>query len=674
VTAIYHSWTANSSPSSSVTVATAAQTVTFTSVSPSSAAVGGGYTVSATGGGSGNAVVYSTATTSVCTLNGAVVSFLHAGTCTVDADQAGSTYYSAAPTSHQSTSVSKAPQVVAFTSTSPSNATVATGGASGNQVALTIDSSTTGVCTISGGAVTYQHVGTCIVDANQAGNSDYLGANQVQQAIAVGKGSQAVNFTSTPPASPQVGGTYTPTASSSAGLTVAITLDGSSTGCTIASGTVTFTAAGTCVIDANQAGNLDFLAATQVQQSFAVVKKSQAITFTSTAPSTAVYNGTYAVTATATSGLAVTFSSATTAVCTSSGATITFVGTGSCTVNADQGGDATWAAAPRNQQTFTVSKAAQSITFTAPATGIVGGSGSLSVSASSGLTVSVASTTTSVCTISGTTVTYVSAGTCTLTADQAGNANYLAALQVSRSITVTGATKFAVSAGATQTVGTAFNVTITAQDVNGATFAAYAGSHPVVISAPGSSSPSGATATLPTTANFTSGVATVSVTLVKAETGRTLTATEGSLTGTSAGITVNAGTAARLAWTSVAVDAGTLSSPCLFTCTDTALGNFHDFQAKVSVTDSFGNTVSNVGTGHTVKVSTPTSPPGDGGAFTAPTAGTSVTLTINATGSADSVTPFVFHTQNGNWNSDSFTAATLAGTVYTSATASVTKA
>ena len=51
------------------------------------------------------------------------------------------------------------------------------------------------------------------------------------------------------------GATYTPTATATSGLAVTITLDGTSTGCTLNAGVVGFTAGGTCVVDANQAGN-----------------------------------------------------------------------------------------------------------------------------------------------------------------------------------------------------------------------------------------------------------------------------------------------------------------------------------------------------------------------------------------------------------------------------------
>jgi hypothetical protein len=88
----------------------------------------------------------------------------------------------------------------------------------------------------------------------------------------VGKGDQTITFTSTAPAGATVGGpTYTVTATASSGLTVAFTIDpAASSVCSISGSTVSFTAVGTCVIDANQAGNANYNPAPQVQQSFAV--------------------------------------------------------------------------------------------------------------------------------------------------------------------------------------------------------------------------------------------------------------------------------------------------------------------------------------------------------------------------------------------------------------------
>lgn len=59
--------------------------------------------------------------------------------------------------------------------------------------------------------------------------------------------------------------------------------------------------------------------------------------------------------------------------------------------------------------------------------------------ASSGLDVTYTSLTPSICTVSGSTVTPKQAGTCTIAANQPGNAQYIAAEQVTRSILLTGA-------------------------------------------------------------------------------------------------------------------------------------------------------------------------------------------------------------------------------------------
>lgn len=80
---------------------------------------------------------------------------------------------------------------------------------------------------------------------------------------------QTVSFTSSPPSPARYGGTYHPTASASSGLSVTISIDGSSTGCTLSSGTVTFVSVGTCVLDANQAGDANYNPAS-AQQSFAI--------------------------------------------------------------------------------------------------------------------------------------------------------------------------------------------------------------------------------------------------------------------------------------------------------------------------------------------------------------------------------------------------------------------
>ncbi|GJG89104.1 hypothetical protein tb265_42850 [Gemmatimonadetes bacterium T265] len=78
--------------SATVTVAKAAQTVTFTSAPPSPAYVGATYAASAAAT-SGLTPALTSQTPAVCTLTGTTVTLLAAGPCTLAADQAGNATY-----------------------------------------------------------------------------------------------------------------------------------------------------------------------------------------------------------------------------------------------------------------------------------------------------------------------------------------------------------------------------------------------------------------------------------------------------------------------------------------------------------------------------------------------------------------------------------------------------
>ncbi|MGI8751400.1 MAG: putative Ig domain-containing protein, partial [Acidimicrobiales bacterium] len=437
-------------PSTTITVARAAQTITFTSAPPPGAVVGGpSYTVTATGGRSGNPVTFTSGSPAVCTVSGSTVTFTGAGTCVIDADQAGDTNHSPAAQAQQSVTVAKAAQTITFTSTPPTDATVggasytvtATGGASGNPVTFT--SGSPNICTVSGSTVSFLGAGTCVIDANQAGDANHTAAAQAQQSVAVGKAAQAINFTSTPPTDATVGGaSYTVTATGGPSGNPVTFTSGSPNICTVSGSTVSFLGAGTCVIDANQAGDANHTAAAQMQQIVAVAKAAQTITFTSTPPTDATVGGaSYTVTATGgPSGIPVTFASGSPSVCTVSGSTVTFTGAGTCVIDANQAGDANHTPAAQAQQSVAVAKAAQAITFTSapPAAAVVGGP-SYTVTATGGASanpVTFTSGSPAVCSVSGSTVSFTGPGTCVIDANQAGAVNYTAAAQASQTITV----------------------------------------------------------------------------------------------------------------------------------------------------------------------------------------------------------------------------------------------
>lgn len=244
-------------------------------------------------------------------------------------------------------------------------------------------------------------------------------------------------FTATPP-SGVVGGSSALSATASSGLAVTF---GSNTPavCTVAGSTVSYLLVGTCTVTADQAGDANFNPAPQVTLNIGVGLTDQAITNFVSTPVAGVVNGSSTLSATGgASGNPVLFGSNTPAVCTVAGSTVTYVTAGTCTVTADQAGDANYNAAPQVSLDITVAKADQTISAFAanPGSGFIGGSSTLSATASSGLAVTFAGSTPAVCTVAGNTITYIAAGICTVTADQAGDANYNPAPQVTLDINV----------------------------------------------------------------------------------------------------------------------------------------------------------------------------------------------------------------------------------------------
>ena len=227
---------------------------------------------------------------------------------------------------------------------------------------FTLASGSAGVCSLSGATVSLVGVGTCTINANQAGNTSYQPALQVQQSFTVvtpPPASQAISFTSSAPGAAVYGGpSYTVSATASSGLPVAFTAAPSSAGvCTVSGSTVTIVGGGTCTVNANQAGNGTYLAAPQVQQSFSVARISQTTTITSATPGPVdKHSPPYTVTATATSGLPPTFTIApsSAAICSISGASVSFTKHGDCIVRANQAGNNNYLPAPQVQQVITV--------------------------------------------------------------------------------------------------------------------------------------------------------------------------------------------------------------------------------------------------------------------------------------------------------------------------------
>jgi hypothetical protein len=146
--------------------------------------------------------------------------------------------------------------------------------ASSSNLPVTL-SVTSGPATLSGNTVTLTGTGTVVLAANQAGNENYSPASEVTTSFIVSKSSQTIAAFGT--ISEKVFGVapfaVTAPASSS---NLPVTLSVTSGPATISSNnTVTLTGNGTVLLAANQAGNENYSAASEVTTSFSVSPAQQ---------------------------------------------------------------------------------------------------------------------------------------------------------------------------------------------------------------------------------------------------------------------------------------------------------------------------------------------------------------------------------------------------------------
>jgi hypothetical protein len=405
------------------------QLITFGKIATQTA--GGSLTLTATAS-SGLAVSFSSLTTSVCAVSGNTASLIAIGQCSIQANQSGNSVYQAANPVTQSFTIKGQAQTITFGAMGAQliGTTLTLTATSSSGLPVSFSSSTPTICTVSGPTASFLAAGTCTIIAAQPGNTLYAAAPNVSRSAVVKTQSQTVTFGPIP--SQVIGTPLALVATASSGLPVTFSTTTTMV-CSTSGTTANFVATGTCTIVASQQGNDTYAAASQ-SRSFTVNREPQIIAFPTVPPQ--LVGTTFTVAATATSGLPVTFTASTTAVCSVSGSTVTLVASGTCTIKAIQGGNATWAPAPTVQQSFSASGQPQTITFAPLSNQVVGSRTTLSASSSSGLTVSFASQTTSVCTVSGTTAKFIATGQCTIVASQSGNKVYAAATPISQTITV----------------------------------------------------------------------------------------------------------------------------------------------------------------------------------------------------------------------------------------------
>jgi hypothetical protein len=360
----------------------------------------------------------------------------------------------------------KLPQTITVVNHAPASAaygarfTVSATASSG----LAVTYSASGVCTNTGSTFTLTSgTGTCTVQYDQAGNGSYYAAPQVTESVTAQKVDQTITVINHAPATAAYGTSFTVMAAASSGLAVAYRASGV---CTNTGNTFTLTSGtGSCAVQYNQGGNVNYNAATPVTEAVTAQKAAQTISVASHAPASAAFGASFTVTATASSGLAVTYSAS--GVCTNVGNNFTMTSaSGTCTVQYDRAGNANYNAATQVTEAVTAQKAAQTITVVndAPATARYGARFTVTATASSGLAVTYSAS--GVCTNVGNNFTMTSGtGSCTVRYDQAGNANYGAATQVTETATAQKAAQTITvvnNAPATATYGASFTVTAAA--------------------------------------------------------------------------------------------------------------------------------------------------------------------------------------------------------------------
>jgi len=215
--------------------------------------------------------------------------------------------------------------------------------------------------------------------------------------------------------------TYTLTASSDSGLPITYYTSTPSL-CTISGGTVTLNAIGYCNVFATQPGNNVYGPAAWVGRNIEVVKAAQTITFP--AMTAQPVNTTYTLPATASSGLPITYTTSTTSICTITGEAAKLNAPGYCSIYAAQPGNADYSAATSVARNLEVLGTPQTINFPAISPQQAQTTVTLTASASSGLPVTFASTTPTLCTVNGNMASLLAPGYCGIEATQAGNSTY----------------------------------------------------------------------------------------------------------------------------------------------------------------------------------------------------------------------------------------------------------
>jgi cyanophycinase-like exopeptidase len=378
---------------------------------------------------SGLDIEYISDNTSVAEILNNKIHIVGAGTVNITATQPGNNDYNPANDVSQPLTVTKQDQTISF-NILPSaimgdpDITLMAEASSGLPVIYSSDN--TSVATIVNSTIHIVGVGSANIIASQPGDNRFNPAlSTVLQPFSVDNADQLITFNSLP--SKTFGDPdFTLSATASSGLPVTFSSDNPSVA-TVTGNLVHIVNAGTVNITASQVGDGTYDRAPYVIQGLLIKKASQTITF-DVLPAKNLGDADVNLTASSSSGLPVSFVSDNTAVATLVAGKIHIVGAGTANIYAMQAGNTNYNAANSVYQTFTVTKASQTVNFSPIASKTYTDADfNPGATSSTGLPITYSSSNENVAIIVGDKIHIVGLGSSVITATQGGSTNYLPA-------------------------------------------------------------------------------------------------------------------------------------------------------------------------------------------------------------------------------------------------------
>jgi hypothetical protein len=376
----------------------------------------------------GLTIAYQITNSNVATVSGNVLTLRNPGTCTVIASQAGNADYELAATVERQLVINKQEQTITFDAIPDKycgDPPFYLPAVTDKGLKISYQAVDPNVATVSGNTVTICNAGTTDIIATQAGDPYRYEAAQVTQTLTVGKASQSIVWDNIEQKTYGEDDFYLP-ATSNKGLPILYNvLD--ETVATVSGNKVHIEGAGTTNITATQPGSDNYYAAASVTLPLTVNRAFQEITFNAL-PEKTYGDPAFSLQAVSNSSQPITYESAGTSVATVSGSTVTIHNAGAVYITASIAGNSNYYAATPVQRLLTVNKAAQTLELAVISDRTYGDAPfALSVQSSTDLSVVYRSSDPGKLFISDNMATVLSTGEFTVTAEQAGNGNYLPA-------------------------------------------------------------------------------------------------------------------------------------------------------------------------------------------------------------------------------------------------------